>query len=75
MRCPSLLGETKVATILGIGPSRVLAPLLAAGRNEGGHYFRYFLSYLTLRLLVCVFENFEGYSADMCTEKFTLAAK
>jgi hypothetical protein len=28
-----------VATILGIGPSRVRALPLAAGINKGGHYF------------------------------------
>ena len=42
VRCPWLLAEMKVATILGnIGPSIVHALPLAAGRNEGGHYFRY----------------------------------
>ena len=39
MRCPWLQAETKVATI---GPSGVRALPLAAGINEGGHYFRYF---------------------------------
>ena len=39
MRCPWLLAETKVATI-GLSGVRVLP--LAAGINEGGHYFRYF---------------------------------
>ena len=42
VRCPWLLAETKVATILGVGPSGVRALPLATGRNEGGHYFRYF---------------------------------
>jgi hypothetical protein len=28
--------------LLPIGPSRVRAPPLAAGINEGGHYFKYF---------------------------------
>ena len=37
VRCPWLQAETKVATI---GPSGVRALPLAAGRNEGGHYFR-----------------------------------
>ena len=33
----------EVAIILGIiGPSGVRALPLAAGKNEGGHYFRYF---------------------------------
>ena len=57
MRCPWLQAETKVATILGnfgsacdqrsklrwapIVPSGVHALPLAAGINEGGHYFRY----------------------------------
>jgi hypothetical protein len=36
VRCPWLQAETKVATI---GPSGVRALPLAAGRNEGGHYF------------------------------------
>ena len=35
--CPWLLAEKKVATI---GLSGVRALPLAAGRNEGGHYFR-----------------------------------
>jgi hypothetical protein len=38
----------KVATILGIGPSGVRALPLAAGINEGGHYFRYFSVLLLL---------------------------
>ena len=42
VRCPWLEAKTKVATILGIGPSGVRALPLAAGINEGGHYFRYF---------------------------------
>ena len=42
MRCPWLLAEMKVATILGIiGPSGVRALHLAAGINVGGHYFWY----------------------------------
>ena len=44
VRCPWLQAETKVATILGnfsFGPSEVHALPLAAGINEGGHYFRY----------------------------------
>ena len=40
VRFPWLLAEMKVATILGIVPSGVRALPLAAGRNEGGHYFR-----------------------------------
>ena len=44
VRCPWLLPQTKVATILGIGPSGVHALPVAAGTNEGGHYFRYFSS-------------------------------
>ena len=46
MRCPWLLAQTKVATILGIGPSGVRALPLAAGINEGGHYFAYFSTLL-----------------------------
>ena len=37
MRAPAV--STQVATI---GPSGVRALPLAAGTNEGGHYFRYF---------------------------------
>jgi hypothetical protein len=40
-----------VVTILGIGPNKVCALPLAAGRNKGGHYFKYFSSYLILLLL------------------------
>jgi hypothetical protein len=39
-----------VATILGIGPSGMRALPLAAGINEGGHYFRYFFLFLLLFL-------------------------
>ena len=45
-----------VATILGIGPSGVRALPLAAGINEGGHYFRYFF----LFLLPPLFKTTEG---------------
>ena len=41
-----------------IGPSGVRALPLAAGRNEGAHYFRYFL--LLLLLLVPLFKTPEG---------------
>ena len=55
VRCPWLLAETMVATILSIfGPSGVRALPLASGRNEGGHYFRYFLFLLLLFLLLGV---------------------
>ena len=39
-----------------IGPSGVRALPLAAGRNEGGHYFRYF----STLLLVPLFKTPEG---------------
>ena len=38
--------------ILVIGPSGVRALPLAAGINEGGHYFRYFFLFLLLVLLL-----------------------
>jgi hypothetical protein len=56
MRCPWLLAETKVAAILGIGPSGVRALPLAADINEGGHYFRYF----SLFFLPPLFKTTEG---------------
>ena len=43
------------------GPSGVRALPLAAGRNEGGHYFRYFsTSLLLLLFLVPLFKTPEG---------------
>ena len=51
VRCPWLQAETKVATILGIGPSGVPALPLAAGINEGGYFFRYF-SFLAPAIVV-----------------------
>ena len=68
VRFPWLLAETKVATIFGIGPSGVRALPLAAGTNEGGHYFRYIfpllliLSYLIFFffLLPPLFKTTEG---------------
>ena len=44
---------------LNIGPSGVRALPLAAGINEGGHYFRYFASSL-LFFLVPLFKTPEG---------------
>ena len=41
VRAPAV--STQVATI---GPSGVCALPLAAGTNEGGHYFRYFSTFL-----------------------------
>jgi hypothetical protein len=38
--------------ISNFGPSGVHALPLAAGRNEGGHYYRYVSSYLVLILLL-----------------------
>ena len=52
MRCPWLLAEMKVATILDIiGPSGVRALHLAAGINVGGHYFWYCQAQLQLAIL------------------------
>ena len=50
--CPWLQAETKVATILGIGPSGVRALPLAAGINVGGHYFWYFIPLILLPRLL-----------------------
>ena len=62
MCCPWLLAKTKVATILGIfGPSGVRVLPLAAGINEGGHYFRYiFLFLVFFFLLPPLFKTTEG---------------
>ena len=46
-----------MATILGVGPSGVRALPLAAGINEGGHYFRYIN---LLFLLPPLFKTTEG---------------
>jgi hypothetical protein len=43
--------------VLKIGPSGVRALPLAAGRNEGGHYFSYFFLFLFLPPL---FKTTEG---------------
>ena len=52
MRCPWLLAQTKVATIFGIfGPSGVRALPVAAGTNEGGHYYWYFFLFIHLVLI------------------------
>ena len=39
---PRLLGMGCIFTNFDFGPSGVRALPLAAGTNEGGHYFRYF---------------------------------
>ena len=49
-------GATKVGN--NVGPSGVRALPLAAGRNEGGHYFRYI--FLLLFLGVPLFKTPEG---------------
>ena len=43
-----------------IGLSGVRALPLAAGTNEGGHYFRYFSSFFVLFLLPPLFKTTEG---------------
>ena len=43
-----------------IGPSGVRALPLAAGINEGGHYFRYIILFLVLLLLPPLFKTTEG---------------
>jgi hypothetical protein len=48
-----------VATILGIGPSGVHALPLAAGINEGGHYFRYIIPLVGV-VLPPLFKTQEG---------------
>ena len=54
-------GEVKLVYSSLIGPSGVRALPLAAGRNEGGHYFRYFSSYLVLVLVLPpLFKTTEG---------------
>ena len=40
-----------------IGPSGVRALPLAAGRNEGGHYFRYFSFFFSSFLVGTVVQN------------------
>ena len=62
VRADCMRQRNEVAIILGIifGPSGVRALPLAAGINEGGHYFRYF-SFLFSLLLPPLFKTTEGF--------------
>ena len=40
--------QAKIVTTINFGPSGVRALPLAAGINEGGHYFRYFFLFLVV---------------------------
>ena len=43
-----------------VGPSGVHALPLAAGRNEGGHYFRYFIPLVVILLLPTLLKPQKG---------------
>ena len=58
MLCP--LSELTKPISKYFGPSGVRALPLAAGRNEGGHYFRYFSSLLFFFYSPLLFKTPEG---------------
>jgi hypothetical protein len=56
--CPWLLAQTEGGHYFG--PSGVSALPLAAGINEGGHYFRYLSSFFFFFFLPPLFKTTEG---------------
>ena len=59
-RCLTSVGHYFAYFFFYFGPSGVRALPLAAGTNEGGHYFRYIFPLLVIFLLPPLFKTTEG---------------